>query len=279
MANEYSMLYGVDENGYVKTGLQGQVYKNKEDIELLSNKIETAISGEVTKDYVDGQLAGKLDKVIPTTSGDYLYTTTGIDGTQGTVKYSQTAAANQIAQYGSSGNLQTATPTATAHAANKSYVDQQISNVSTTVTNINSRVTANTNAIGAINTSIETINGDIAELQAEVGGGTSWVNNVDNKVASSAMFQIVHANSNNKVTVDDSLFTADGHTIFVKVKGISSDIATGKIFEKAGVTIQYDSNVREIDTVSAPQNPVFLIDCFLSGTSKILNVSTLSAFV
>ena len=45
MANEYSMLYGVDENGYVKTGLQGQVYKNKEDIELLSKKIETAVSG------------------------------------------------------------------------------------------------------------------------------------------------------------------------------------------------------------------------------------------
>ena len=101
MANEYSMYYGVDENGYVKTGLQGQVYKNKEDIELLSNKIETAVSGAVTKDYVDGQLAGKLDKVTPTTSGDYLYTTTGIDGTQGTIKYSQTSAANQIAQYGS----------------------------------------------------------------------------------------------------------------------------------------------------------------------------------
>ena len=136
MANEYSMYYGVDENGYVKTGLQGQVYKNKEDIELLSNKIETAISGAVTKDYVDGQLSGKLDKVTPTTSGDYLYTTTGIDGTQGTIKYSQTAVANQIAQYGSNGNLQTATPTATAHAANKSYVDQQISNVSNTISQL-----------------------------------------------------------------------------------------------------------------------------------------------
>ena len=268
MANEYSMLYGVDENGYVKTGLQGQVYKNKEDIELLSNKIETAISGAVTKDYVDGQLAGKLDKVTPTTSGDYLYTTTGIDGTQGTIKYSQTAVANQIAQYGSSGNLQTATPTSTAHAANKGYVDQQINNVSTTVNNINSRVTANTN-------SINTINDDIAGLQV---GGVSWVNNVDNKVASSAMFQIVHANGSNKVTVDDSLFTNDGRTIFVKVKGISGDITTGKIFEKAGATIQYDSNVREIDTVGAPQSPVFLIDCFLYHGTKVLNVSTLSAF-
>ena len=268
MANEYSMLYGVDENGYVKTGLQGQVYKNKEDIELLSNKIETAISGAVTKDYVDGQLAGKLDKVTPTTSGDYLYTTTGIDGTQGTIKYSQTAVANQIAQYSSSGNLQTATPTTTAHAANKGYVDQQINNVSTTVNNINSRVTANTNAIN-------TINSDIAALQV---GGVSWVNNVDNKVASTAMFQIVHANSSNKVTVDDSLFTADGRTIFVKVKGISGDITTGKIFEKAGATIQYDSNVREIDTVSAPQSPVFLINCFIYSGIKVLNVSTLSAF-
>lgn len=279
MANEYSMHYGVDVDGYVKTGLQGQVYKNKEDIELLSNKIETAISGEVTKDYVDGQLAGKLDKVTPTISGDYLYTTTGINGTQGTIKYSQTSAANQIAQYGSSGNLQTATPTTTAHAANKSYVDQQISNVSTDISNLNSRVTSNTNSIGAINTSITNINGEIAELQGEVGGGVSWVNNVDNKVASSAMFQIVHANSSNKVTVDDSLFTDDGHTIFVKVKGISGNIANGKIFEKTGAVIQYDTNVREIDSVSAPQNPVFLIDCFTKGVYKIINVSTLSAFV
>lgn len=275
MANEYSMLYGVDENGYVKTGLQGQVYKNKEDIELLSNKIETAISGVVTKDYVDGQLGlldakvdTKLTKAVPSVSGDYLYTTTGIDGTQGTIKYSQTAAANQIAQYGSNGNLQTATPTATAHAANKSYVDQQINNVSTTVNNINSRVTTNTN-------SINTINSEIAEIQS---GGVTWVNNVDNKVSSSAMFQIVHANSSNKVTVDDSLFTSDGHTIFVKVKGISGDITTGKIFEKANATIQYDSNVREIDTVGAPQHPVFLINCFLYNGIKVLNVSTLSAF-
>ena len=269
MANEYSMLYGVDENGYVKTGLQGQVYKNKEDIELLSNKIETAVSGAVTKDYVDGQLAGKLDKVTPTTSGDYLYTTTGIDGTQGTIKYSQTAVANQIAQYGSSGNLQTATPTSTSHAANKAYVDSKITGVNNTITNLDTRVTSNTNAIN-------TINGEIAEIQS---GGVTWVNNVDNKVASSAMFQIVHANSSNKVTVDDSLFTTDGHTIFVKVKGISGDITTGKIFEKTGATIQYDSNVREIDTVGAPQHPVFLIECFLYSGIKVLNVSTLSAFV
>lgn len=276
MANEYSMFYGVDDNGCVKAGLQAQVYKNKEDIKLLSDKIETAVSGAVTKDYVDGQLGlldakvdTKLTKAVPSVSGDYLYTTTGIDGTQGTIKYSQTATANQIAQYGSNGNLQTATPTTTAHAANKGYVDQQISSVNNTITNLDGRVTANTN-------SINTINSDIAGLKV---GGVTWVNNVDNKVASSAMFQIVHANSSNKVTVDDSLFTADGHTIFVMVKGISGDITNGQVFGKIGVVINYDSNVREIDTISVPQNPVFLINCFTYSGQKVLNVSTLSAFV
>lgn len=170
------------------------------------------------------------------------------------------------------------TPTAISGATSKKYVDREVKEVS-------DACHANTVAIGNINTTISGINGnitemktDIGELQAEVANVPKWVNNTSNVVTSSAMFQTVTA-VNNKVTVNDSLFTSEGHTIFVMVKGITSDIVNGKVFEKTGATVNYDSNVREIDVVSVPQNPVFIINCFTYIGQKILNVSTLSAFL
>lgn len=169
-------------------------------------------------------------------------------------------------------------PYAVSGATSKKYVDGEVKEVS-------DACHANTVAIGNINTTISGINGNITEmktnigeLQAEVANVPKWVNNTSNVVTSSAMFQTVTA-VNNKVTVSDSLFTTAGHTIFVMVKGISTDIVNGHVFEKTGVTVNYDSNVREIDVVSVPQNPVFIINCFTYSGQKILNVSTLSAFV
>ena len=249
MANEYSMLYGVDENGYVKTGLQGQVYKNKEDIELLSNKIETAISGAATKDYVDGQLAGKLDKVTPTTSGDYLYTTTGIDGTQGTIKYSQTATANQIAQYGSSGNLQTATPTATAHAANKSYVDQQITNVSNTISQLDK---------------------------------LEWFAQGDEYIETTHMFQTVYALNGTTVKIDPGLFNNSFLCLFVAVKNLTGTgtITPGTLFTTTASNVRYicDSNIPYNDATKPGQVPVFLLTFVKAGNNKYLTIKPLSIF-
>ena len=249
MANEYSMYYGVDENGYVKTGLQGQVYKNKEDIELLSNKIETAVSGAVTKDYVDGQLAGKLDKVTPTTSGDYLYTTTGIDGTQGTIKYSQTSAANQIAQYGSSGNLQTATPTATAHAANKSYVDQQISNVSNTISQLDK---------------------------------LEWFAQGDEFLETTHMFQTVYALNGTTVKIDPGLFNNSFLCLFVAVKNLTGNgtITPGTLFTTTATNVHYicDSNIPYNSQNKPGQVPVFLLTFVKSGNNKYLTIKPLSIF-
>ena len=249
MANEYSMLYGVDENGYVKTGLQGQVYKNKEDIELLSNKIETAVSGAVTKDYVDGQLAGKLDKVTPTTSGDYLYTTTGIDGTQGTIKYSQTAAANQIAQYGSSGNLQTATPTATAHAANKSYVDQQISNVSNTISQLDK---------------------------------LEWFAQGDEFIETTHMFQTVYALNGTTVKIDPGLFNNSFLCLFIAVKNLtgSGTITPATLFTTTATNVHYicDANIPYNSSTKSGQVPVFLLTFYKSGNQKNLTIKPLSIF-
>lgn len=173
-------------------------------------------------------------------------------------------------------------PTYNAAATSKKYVDAHNKEVS-------DACHANTVAIGNINTTISGINGNITEIQGDVGAlqadvtqlqGTTaeWINNPSNVVSSTAMFQTVTA-VNNKVTVSDSLFTAAGHTMFVMVKGITADVTTGKVFEKTGAAVNYDSNVREIDVVSVPQNPVFLINCFTYSGSKILNVSTLSAFV
>lgn len=249
MANEYSMYYGVDENGYVKTGLQGQVYKNKEDIELLSNKIETAISGAVTKDYVDGQLAGKLDKVTPTTSGDYLYTTTGIDGTQGTIKYSQTSAANQIAQYGSAGNLQTATPTATAHAANKSYVDQQISNVSNTISQLDK---------------------------------LEWFAQGDEFIETTHMFQTVYALNGTTVKIDPGLFNNSFLCLFIAVKNLtgSGTITPATLFTTTATNVHYicDSNISYNSSTKPGQVPVFLLTFYKSGNNKYLTIKPLSIF-
>ena len=249
MANEYSMYYGVDENGYVKTGLQGQVYKNKEDIELLSNKIETAISGAVTKDYVDGQLAGKLDKVTPTTSGDYLYTTTGIDGTQGTIKYSQTSAANQIAQYGSNGNLQTATPTTTAHAANKSYVDQQISNVSNTISQLDK---------------------------------LEWFAQGDEYIETTHMFQTVYALNGTTVKIDPGLFNNSFLCLFVAVKNLtgSGTITPATLFTTTDTNVHYicDANIPYNSSAKSGQVPVFLLTFYKSGNQKNLTIKPLSIF-
>lgn len=173
-------------------------------------------------------------------------------------------------------------PTYNAAATSKKYVDGEVKEVS-------DACHANTVAIGNINTTISGINSNITEIKADVGAlqadvtqlqGTTaeWINNPNNVVMSSALFQTVTA-VNNKVTVSDSLFTTAGHTVFVMVKGITTDIANGKVFEKTGATVNYDSNVREIDVVSVPQNPVFIINCFTYSGQKILNVSTLSAFV
>ena len=174
------------------------------------------------------------------------------------------------------------TPTYNAAATSKKYVDKEVKEVS-------DACHANTVAIGNINTTISGINGNITEIQGDVaalqadvtqlqGTAAEWINNPSNVVSSTAMFQTVTA-VNNKVTVSDSLFTTAGHTIFVMVKGLTADITTGKVFEKTSAVVKYDSNVREIDVVSVPQNPVFLINCFTYHGSKILNVSTLSAFV
>lgn len=174
------------------------------------------------------------------------------------------------------------TPNVNASATSRKYVDENVKEVS-------DACHANTVAIGNINTTISGINSNITEIKADVGAlqadvtqlqGTTaeWINNPNNVVMSSALFQTVTA-ANNKVTVSDSLFTSTGHTMFIMVKGITTDVVNGKVFEKTGAIVNYDSNVREIDGVSVPQNPVFIINCFTYSGQKILNVSTLSAFL
>ena len=209
------------------------------------------------------------------------------------------------------------TPISTNSATSQKYVDKEvkevsdachantvaIGNINTTISAINGNITEIKADVGGLQTDVGGLQTDVGGLQTNVGGlqtnvgelqadvgalqadvtqlqGTAaeWINNPSNVVSSTAMFQTVTA-VNNKVTVSDSLFTAAGHTVFVMVKGITADITTGKVFEKTGAAVNYDSNVREIDVVSVPQNPVFLINCFTYSGRKILNVSTLSAFV
>lgn len=242
----------------------------KEEVAELSNAIN----------QLSYTVENKLDKKTPSDDGTYVYTVSmSLDKVvQNIAKTSDTPAADNIVKYGSNGRLRTAMPAASNDATNKGYVDGEVKEVS-------DACHANTVAIGNINTTISGINGnitemktDIGELQAEIANVPKWVNNTSNVVSSSAMFQTVTA-ANNKVTVSDSLFTSTGHTMFIMVKGITADVTNGKVFEKTGAAVNYDSNVREIDVVSVPQNPVFIINCFTYSGQKILNVSTLSAFV
>ena len=249
----------------------------KEEIAELSNAINqlSAIVGT------------KTDKItVAPNTGTALYavSSNGSTDTQTKMYVDNSASVNGIIPVRlATGDIEVPdTPISTNSATSQKYVDKEVKEVS-------DACHANTVAIGNINTTISGINGNITEIKADVGGlqtdvtqlqGTTaeWINNPSNVVSSSAMFQTVTA-VNNKVTVSDSLFTATGHTMFVMVKGITADITTGKVFEKTGAIVNYDSNVREIDVVSAPQNPVFIINCFIYSGQKVLNVSTLSAFV
>ena len=249
----------------------------KEEIAELSNAINQLSKTVDTK-------ANKITVAPNTGTALYAVSSDGSTDTQTKMYIDNSASVNGIIPVRlATGDIEVPdTPISTNSATSQKYVDKEVKEVS-------DACHANTVAIGNINTTISGINGDITEINANVGAlqadvtqlqGTAaeWINNSSNVVSSSAMFQTVTA-VNNKVTVSDSLFTATGHTMFVMVKGITADITTGKVFEKTGTTINYDSNVREIDVVSVPQNPVFLINCFTYSGSKILNVSTLSAFV
>lgn len=249
----------------------------KEEIATLSNAINQLSKTVDTK-------ANKITVAPNTGTALYAVSSDGSTDTQTKMYIDNSASVNGIIPVRlATGDIEVPdTPISTNSATSQKYVDKEVKEVS-------DACHANTVAIGNINTTISGINGnigglqtDVGELQADVtqlqGTAAEWINNPSNVVSSTAMFQTVTA-VNDKVTVSDSLFTTAGHTMFVMVKGIKHDITTGKVFEKTGATVNYDSNVREIDVVSAPQNPVFLINCFIYSGQKILNVSTLSAFV
>ena len=256
----------------------------KEEIAELSNAINQLSKTVDTK-------ANKITVAPNTGTALYAVSSDGSTDTQTKMYIDNSASVNGIVPVRlATGDIEVPdTPISTNSATSQKYVDKEVKKVS-------DACHANTVAIGNINTTISGINsniteikgniteitGDVGALQADVtqlqGTAAEWINNPSNVVSSTAMFQTVTA-VNNKVTVSDSLFTAAGHTMFVMVKGIKADITTGKVFEKTGAAVNYDSNVREIDVVSVPQNPVFLINCFTYSGSKILNVSTLSAFV
>ena len=256
----------------------------KQEIADLSNAINQLSKTVDTK-------ANKITVAPNTGTALYAVSSDGSTDTQTKMYIDNSASVNGIIPVRlATGDIEVPdTPISTNSATSQKYVDKEVKEVS-------DACHANTVAIGNINTTISGINGNITQIKADVGEvqndvaalqadvtqlqGTAaeWINNPSNVVSSTAMFQTVTA-VNNKVTVSDSLFTAAGHTIFVMVKGIKADITTGKVFEKTGAAVNYDSNVREIDVVSVPQNPVFLINCFTYSGRKILNVSTLSAFV
>ena len=284
----------------------------KEEIATLSNAINQLSKTVDTK-------ADKITVAPNTGIALYAVSSDGNSDTQTKMYIDNSASVNGIIPVRlATGDIEVPdTPISTQSATSQKYVDKEvkdvsdachantvaIGNINTTISGINGNITEikadvsglqtdvgglqtdvgglQTN-VGGLQTNVGELQADVGALQADVthlqGTAAEWINNPSNVVSSSAMFQTVKA-VNNKVTVSDSLFTTTGHTIFVMVKGITANITTGKVFEKTGTTINYDSNVREIDVVSAPQNPVFLINCFIYSGQKILNVSTPSAFV
>ena len=284
----------------------------KEEIAELSNAINQLSKTVDTK-------ANKITVAPNTGMALYAVSSNGSTDTQTKMYVDNSASVNGIIPVRlATGDIEVPDTTiSTNSATSQKYVDKEvkevsdachantvaIGNINTTISGINGNITKIKADVGGLQTDVGGLQTDVGGLQTNVGGlqtnvgelqadvgalqadvtqlqGTAaeWINNPSNVVSSTAMFQTVTA-VNNKVTVSDSLFTTAGHTIFVMVKGITTDITTGKVFEKTGAAVNYDSNVREIDVVSVPQNPVFLINCFTYSGSKILNVSTLSAFV
>lgn len=256
----------------------------KEEIAELSNAINQLSKTVETK-------ANKITVAPNTGTALYAVSSNGSTDTQTKMYVDNSASVNGIIPVRlATGDIEVPdTPISTNSATSQKYVDKEVKEVSdachantvaigntnTTISGINSNITGIKSDVGELQTDVGALQADVTQLQ---GTAAEWINNPSNVVSSTAMFQTVTA-VNNKVTVSDSLFTAAGHTIFVMVKGITADITNGKVFEKTGAAINYDSNVREIDVVSVPQNPVFIINCFTDSGSKILNVSTLSAFV
>lgn len=256
----------------------------KEEIAELSNAINQLSKTVETK-------ANKITVAPNTGTALYAVSSNGSTDTQTKMYVDNSASVNGIIPVRlATGDIEVPdTPISTNSATSQKYVDKEVKEVSdachantvaigntnTTISGINSNITGIKSDVGELQTDVGALQADVTQLQ---GTAAEWINNPSNVVSSTAMFQTVTA-VNNKVTVSDSLFTAAGHTIFVMVKGITADITNGKVFEKTGAAINYDSNVREVDVVSVPQNPVFIINCFTDSGSKILNVSTLSAFV
>ena len=284
----------------------------KEEIAELSNAINQLSKTVDTK-------ANKITVAPNTGTALYAVSSDGSTDTQTKMYIDNSASVNGIIPVRlATGDIEVPdTPISTNSATSQKYVDKEvkevsdachantisIGNINTTISGINGNITEIKADVGGLQTDVGGLQTDVGGLQTNVGGlqtnvgelqadvgalqadvtqlqgaAAEWINNPSNVVSSTAMFQTVTA-VNNKVTVSDSLFTAAGHTMFVMVKGITTDITSGKVFEKTGAAVNYDSNVREIDVVSVPQNPVFLINCFTYSGRKILNVSTLSAFV
>ena len=284
----------------------------KEEIAELSNAINQLSAIVATK-------TDKITVAPNTGTALYAVSSDGSTDTQTKMYIDNSASVNGIIPVRlATGDIEVPdTPISTNSATSQKYVNKEvkevsdachantvaIGNINTTISGINGNITEIKADVGGLQTDVGGLQTDVGGLQTNVGGlqtnvgelqadvgalqadvtqlqnaAAEWINNPSNVVSSSAMFQTVTA-VNNKVTVSDSLFTATGHTVFVMVKGITADITTGKVFEKTGAAVNYDSNVREIDVVGVPQNPVFLINCFTYSGSKILNVSTLSAFV
>lgn len=284
----------------------------KEEIAQLSNAINQLSKTVDTK-------ANKITVAPNTGIALYAVSSDGSTDTQTKMYIDNSASVNGIIPVRlATGDIEVPdTPISTNSATSQKYVDKEvkevsdachantvaIGNINTTISGINSNITEIKADVGGLQTDVGGLQTDVGGLQTNVGGlqtnvgelqadvgalqadvtqlqgaAAEWINNPSNVVSSTAMFQTVTA-VNNKVTVSDSLFTGAGHTVFVMVKGITADITTGKVFEKTGAAVNYDSNVREIDVVGVPQNPVFLINCFTYSGRKILNVSTLSAFV
>ena len=284
----------------------------KEEIAELSNAINQLSA-------VVGTKTDKITVAPNTGTALYAVSSNGSTDTQTKMYIDNSASVNGIIPVRlATGDIEVPdTPISTNSATSQKYVDKEvkevsdachantvaIGNINTAISGINGNITEIKADVGGLQTDVGGLQTDVGGLQTNVGGlqtnvgelqadvgalqadvtqlqntAAEWINNPSNVVNSSAMFQTVTA-VNNKVTVSDSLFTATGHTMFVMVKGITADITTGKVFEKTGAIVNYDSNVREIDVVSVPQNPVFLINCFIYSGQKVLNVSTLSAFV
>lgn len=128
--NEENVIYATDSDGnqivvpYSQASNKGATIVQRSDSGHINAPYPTDPSHAPNKDYVDKELAKKIDKIK---NANIVYATDE-NGNQIAINYSKPPLGTTLAQRNDDGQLDVALPTENQHATNKKYVDDKLKN-------------------------------------------------------------------------------------------------------------------------------------------------------